>query len=142
MCAGDFKIHTNLSRPEAMGFGGLTITPFLATTGAAPSCEVHSSVPVCRCPILTPSRLEKPKLTPSSVLQTPLPTPPSDLYTLSIMRVRAIKSGPFHEHSPQLYSIASSVPVWRKVNSGLLKMYEVCMRIRLLRVAGANFVLC
>ncbi|CAE6396873.1 unnamed protein product [Rhizoctonia solani] len=61
---------------------------------------------------------------PSSVLQVPLPSRPSDLYTLSIARVRSIKSGPFHEHSPQLYSIASSVPVWSKVNSGLLKMYE------------------
>ncbi|ELU37316.1 serine/threonine-protein phosphatase 2A activator 1 [Rhizoctonia solani AG-1 IA] len=66
---------------------------------------------------------------PSSVLQVPLPSRPSDLYTLSIARVRSIKSGPFHEHSPQLYSIASSVPVWSKVNSGLLKMYEVRMHV-------------
>ncbi|CAE6406713.1 unnamed protein product [Rhizoctonia solani] len=65
-----------------------------------------------------------PSTTPSSVLQVPLPDRPSDLYTLSIARVKSIKSGPFHEHSPQLYSIASSVPVWSKVNSGLLKMYE------------------
>lgn len=67
---------------------------------------------------------EKPGTTPSSVLQVPLPNPPSDLYTLSIIRVKAIKSGAFHEHSPQLYSIASSVPFWKKVNSGLMKMYE------------------
>ncbi|CAE6443806.1 unnamed protein product [Rhizoctonia solani] len=67
---------------------------------------------------------ENPNTSPSSVLQVPLPAHPSDLYTLSIARVRSIKSGPFHEHSPQLYSIASSVPVWSKVNSGLLKMYE------------------
>ncbi|KDN47824.1 hypothetical protein RSAG8_03244, partial [Rhizoctonia solani AG-8 WAC10335] len=67
---------------------------------------------------------ENPNASPSSVLQVPLPTRPSELYTLSIARVRSIKSGPFHEHSPQLYSIASSVPVWSKVNSGLLKMYE------------------
>ncbi|CAE6354054.1 unnamed protein product [Rhizoctonia solani] len=67
---------------------------------------------------------EKPNSSPSSVLQVPLPVQPSDLYTLSIVRVRSIKSGAFHEHSPQLYSIASSVPVWSKVNSGLLKMYE------------------
>ncbi|KAB5591718.1 hypothetical protein CTheo_4832 [Ceratobasidium theobromae] len=73
---------------------------------------------------LPPLAPEKPNTTPSSVLQTPLPSPPSDLYTLSIMRVKAIKSGPFHEHSPQLYSIASSVPFWKKVNSGLMKMYE------------------
>ncbi|CAE6437244.1 unnamed protein product [Rhizoctonia solani] len=61
---------------------------------------------------------------PSSILQVPFPTHPADLYTLSIARIKSIKSGPFHEHSPQLYSIASSVPVWSKVNSGLLKMYE------------------
>ncbi|CAE6475145.1 unnamed protein product [Rhizoctonia solani] len=67
---------------------------------------------------------ENPNANPSSVLQVPLPNHPSDLYTLSIARVKSIKSGPFHEHSPQLYSIASSVPVWSKVNSGLLKMYE------------------
>ncbi|CAE7098774.1 unnamed protein product [Rhizoctonia solani] len=67
---------------------------------------------------------EKPNSSPTSVLQVPLPNQPSDLYTLSIARVKSIKSGPFHEHSPQLYSIASSVPVWSKVNSGLLKMYE------------------
>ncbi|KAG8691411.1 Serine/threonine-protein phosphatase 2A activator 1 [Ceratobasidium sp. 423] len=67
---------------------------------------------------------DNPNANPSSVLQAPLASHPSDLYTLSIARVKSIKSGPFHEHSPQLYSIASSVPVWNKVNSGLLKMYE------------------
>ncbi|CAE6376347.1 unnamed protein product [Rhizoctonia solani] len=67
---------------------------------------------------------ETPNASPSHMLQVPLPVHPSDLYTLSIARIRSIKSGPFHEHSPQLYSIASSVPVWSKVNSGLLKMYE------------------
>ncbi|KAG8775005.1 Serine/threonine-protein phosphatase 2A activator 1 [Ceratobasidium sp. 428] len=61
---------------------------------------------------------------PSIVLERPLPDPPTDLYIMSILRINAIKTGPFHEHSPQLYSIASSVPVWRKVNTGLVKMYE------------------
>ncbi|QRV89895.1 hypothetical protein RhiJN_17913 [Ceratobasidium sp. AG-Ba] len=67
---------------------------------------------------------DKPGTSPSVVLEQPLPNPPSDLYTLSILRNNTIKTGPFHEHSPQLYSIASSVPVWRKVNTGLMKMYE------------------
>ncbi|KAG9075988.1 Serine/threonine-protein phosphatase 2A activator 1 [Ceratobasidium sp. UAMH 11750] len=67
---------------------------------------------------------DKPGTSPSVVLQRPLPDPPTDLYALSILRINAIKTGPFHEHSPQLYSIASSVPVWRKVNTGLMKMYE------------------
>ncbi|XP_055331758.1 serine/threonine-protein phosphatase 2A activator-like [Paramacrobiotus metropolitanus] len=34
-----------------------------------------------------------------------------------------VKSGPFAEHSNQLWSI-SDVPSWGKVNSGLVKMYE------------------
>ncbi|KAJ7246605.1 hypothetical protein B0H12DRAFT_1235533 [Mycena haematopus] len=38
--------------------------------------------------------------------------------------VSAVKHGPFHEHSSQLYSIATGVPNWSKVNSGLFKMYE------------------
>ncbi|KAF8602870.1 Phosphotyrosyl phosphatase activator [Ceratobasidium sp. AG-I] len=67
---------------------------------------------------------DQPNAVPSSVLRRPFSDLPTDLYTLSIVRVNTIKTGPFHEHSPQLYSIASSVPVWRKVNSGLLKMYE------------------
>ncbi|KAG9104835.1 Serine/threonine-protein phosphatase 2A activator 1 [Ceratobasidium sp. 370] len=67
---------------------------------------------------------DKPGTSPSVVLQRPLPDPPTDLYLLSILRIDSIKTGPFHEHSPQLYSIASSVPMWRKVNTGLMKMYE------------------
>lgn len=34
-----------------------------------------------------------------------------------------VKSGPFAEHSNQLYNI-SGVPSWSKVNSGLIKMYK------------------
>lgn len=41
------------------------------------------------------------------------------------MRIHKVKYGPFHEHSSQLYSIATGVPNWAKVNSGLFKMYEV-----------------
>uniref|UniRef100_A0A1I7WQX8 Serine/threonine-protein phosphatase 2A activator n=1 Tax=Heterorhabditis bacteriophora TaxID=37862 RepID=A0A1I7WQX8_HETBA len=33
------------------------------------------------------------------------------------------KTGPFHEHSNQLWNI-SAVPSWEKVNSGMFKMYE------------------
>lgn len=54
---------------------------------------------------------------------------------MSIMRIHEVKRGPFHEHSSQLYAIATGVPNWRKVNSGLFKMYEVgqplpiCLRL-------------
>ncbi|KAF9554569.1 Phosphotyrosyl phosphatase activator [Agrocybe pediades] len=58
----------------------------------------------------------------SSVLHPPLP--PTNLYFMAIMRIHDVKIGPFFEHSSQLYSIASGVPNWGKVNSGLFKMYE------------------
>ncbi|KAH8118174.1 Phosphotyrosyl phosphatase activator [Phellopilus nigrolimitatus] len=58
----------------------------------------------------------------SSVLHPPLP--PTNLYFLSISRIHEVKHGPFHEHSSQLYAIATGVPNWEKVHSGLLKMYE------------------
>ncbi|KAI0259097.1 hypothetical protein BC834DRAFT_1019732 [Gloeopeniophorella convolvens] len=58
----------------------------------------------------------------SAILHPPLP--PTNLYFLSIMRIHEVKHGPFHEHSSQLYSIATGVATWRKVNSGLFKMYE------------------
>ncbi|CDO75108.1 hypothetical protein BN946_scf185010.g33 [Trametes cinnabarina] len=58
----------------------------------------------------------------SAVLHPPLP--PTNLYFMSIMRILEVKSGPFHEHSSQLYSIATGVQYWWKVHSGLCKMYE------------------
>ncbi|KAJ7639392.1 serine/threonine-protein phosphatase 2A activator 1 [Roridomyces roridus] len=58
----------------------------------------------------------------SAVLHPPLPD--TNLYFLSITRIHQVKHGPFHEHSSQLHSIATGVPNWGKVNSGLFKMYE------------------
>ncbi|KAJ7129187.1 hypothetical protein C8R44DRAFT_776121 [Mycena epipterygia] len=58
----------------------------------------------------------------SAVLHPPLPD--NNLYFMSIMRIHQVKHGPFHEHSSQLHSIATGVPNWGKVNSGLFKMYE------------------
>ncbi|THH18965.1 hypothetical protein EW146_g2111 [Bondarzewia mesenterica] len=58
----------------------------------------------------------------ASVLRPPLP--PTNLYFMSIMRIHEVKHGPFHEHSSQLYSIATGVQHWAKVHSGLFKMYE------------------
>ncbi|KAF9509784.1 hypothetical protein BS47DRAFT_126790 [Hydnum rufescens UP504] len=84
-------------------------------------------------------------LKPTSILYPPLP--PTNLYNLSIMRIHALKRGPFHEHSPQLYSIAVGVQGWRKVNSGMLKMYEAEVLAKEGRrpaypVRGADFVGC
>lgn len=61
----------------------------------------------------------------NAILHPPLP--PTNLYFMSIMRIHEVKHGPFHEHSSQLYSIAVGVASWSKVNSGLFKMYEVCL---------------
>ncbi|RPD54795.1 PTPA-domain-containing protein [Lentinus tigrinus ALCF2SS1-7] len=52
------------------------------------------------------------------------PLPPTNLYFMSITRIDEVKSGPFHEHSSQLYAIATGVQHWSKVHSGLFKMYE------------------
>lgn len=43
---------------------------------------------------------------------------------MSVSRIYELKIGPFYEHSAQLFSIATSVPHWAKVNSGMMKMYE------------------
>uniref|UniRef100_G3MTD2 Serine/threonine-protein phosphatase 2A activator n=2 Tax=Amblyomma TaxID=6942 RepID=G3MTD2_AMBMU len=37
--------------------------------------------------------------------------------------ITKVKSGPFHEHSNQLWNI-SAVPTWAKINAGLIKMYK------------------
>ena len=59
----------------------------------------------------------------SAVVHPPLPS--TNLYFMAIMRILDVKTGPFHEHSSQLHSIAVGVPNWGKVNSGLFKMYQV-----------------
>ncbi|KAF5327611.1 hypothetical protein D9619_005039 [Psilocybe cf. subviscida] len=58
----------------------------------------------------------------SAILSPNLPL--TNLYFMAINRIHDVKYGPFHEHSSQLHSIASGVPNWRKVNTGLFKMYE------------------
>lgn len=40
-----------------------------------------------------------------------------------IKYIAKVKTGPFHEHSNQLWNI-SGVPAWAKVNQGLVKMYK------------------
>ncbi len=67
----------------------------------------------------------------SAILHPPLPL--TNLYFLCIMRIHDVKHGPFHEHSSQLYSIATGVATWHKVNSGLFKMYEVRCQIDMVR---------
>ena len=47
-----------------------------------------------------------------------------NLYFMAIARVHQVKYGPFFEHSSQLYSIATHVQSWSKVNKGLFEMYQ------------------
>lgn len=67
--------------------------------------------------------LNQTSVTVDAILKEPLPD--TNLYFMAISRIRQVKTGPFHEHSSQLYSIAVGVKNWGKVNSGLFKMYEV-----------------
>lgn len=48
-----------------------------------------------------------------------------NLYLLAVARIHRVKVGPFFEHSSQLYSIATHVQSWAKVNKGLFEMYQV-----------------
>ncbi|KAG6901965.1 hypothetical protein C0995_006194 [Termitomyces sp. Mi166 len=66
---------------------------------------------------------EQTEIPVAAVLRQDLP--PTNLYFMMITRIRQVKIGPFQEHSSQLHSIAMGVPNWKKVNSGLFKMYEV-----------------
>ncbi|CAG0880830.1 unnamed protein product [Darwinula stevensoni] len=45
------------------------------------------------------------------------------MFMASIKFISEVKSGPFCEHSNQLWNI-SAIPEWLKVNSGLIKMYK------------------
>lgn len=46
------------------------------------------------------------------------------MFLSSILHINDLKTGPFAEHSPMLHNIASTVPNWAKVNTGLMKMYR------------------
>uniref|UniRef100_T1IJQ0 Serine/threonine-protein phosphatase 2A activator n=1 Tax=Strigamia maritima TaxID=126957 RepID=T1IJQ0_STRMM len=45
------------------------------------------------------------------------------MFLACIQFIHKVKSGPFAEHSNQLWNI-SAVPSWEKINSGLVKMYK------------------
>lgn len=49
----------------------------------------------------------------------------TNLYVSAIAFIHRIKRGPFNEHSPILYDIHTTVTLWSKVLTGLVKMYEV-----------------
>lgn len=67
-----------------------------------------------------------PTLRPATILSPSSISPQgiSYLFLSSILHVNDLKSGPFAEHSPMLHNIATTVPNWAKVNTGLTKMYR------------------
>ncbi|BGP33535.1 Serine/threonine-protein phosphatase 2A activator 1 [Rhodotorula toruloides] len=82
-----------------------------------------------------------PSLRPASILSVPTiePLAPSYLFLSSIMHVHAIKRGPFHEHSPLLHQIASTVPTYQKVTKGVWEMYKAEVLAKLPVVQHCRF---
>ncbi|SPO41619.1 related to RRD1 - Resistant to Rapamycin Deletion (protein phosphatase 2A regulator activity) [Pseudozyma flocculosa] len=73
--------------------------------------------------------------------ETPLP----NLYLTSLLRIQVLKRGPFHEHSPLLHDISTSVPNFIKTYTGMVKMYEAeCLDKRVVvqhfKFGGVGFV--
>ncbi|BGP17847.1 Serine/threonine-protein phosphatase 2A activator 1 [Rhodosporidiobolus nylandii] len=71
--------------------------------------------------------IDHPRLRPAALLQPTSLTPPlcsSYLFLSSLAHIRVLKTGPFHEHSPLLHQILSTVPTWQKVTKGLWEMYK------------------
>lgn len=66
-----------------------------------------------------------PKIEPKSFLQTDIVENYKNdyLFIASIDFINQVKTGPFAEHSNQLWNV-SGVPSWSKVNQGLIKMYK------------------
>jgi serine/threonine-protein phosphatase 2A activator len=71
------------------------------------------------------STVPLPLQSPSSILNSTLvkAQAPHYLYYEAIEFIQQMKTGAFHEHSALLYSI-SQCESWRKVNTGLWRMYE------------------
>ena len=93
-------------------------------SGEHRSSRVSSPYPFFDCGSF--SSTAHPTLRPASVLAPSLieSEASSYLFLSSILHIRQLKTGPFAEHSPMLNNIASTVPNWTKVNTGLMKMYE------------------
>ncbi|XP_076271206.1 serine/threonine-protein phosphatase 2A activator-like [Rhynchophorus ferrugineus] len=90
--------------------------------------------------------IANPKLEPTSFLSAGTVDTYSDEYMFMscIKYINQVKSGPFAEHSNQLWSI-SGVSSWSKINGGLIKMYkaEVLSKFPLVQhiVFGSLFTL-
>ncbi|PWO00689.1 Phosphotyrosyl phosphatase activator, partial [Tilletiopsis washingtonensis] len=61
---------------------------------------------------------------PRALLQERASAPFANLLTSSVLRIHALKRGPFHEHSPILSDVSRTVPNFAKVAAGMLKMWR------------------
>jgi len=70
--------------------------------------------------------IDHPTIQPGDVLDPILVSKNADdyLYLSCIDYTLSVKSGPFFEHSPDLYNISSAAS-WRKIYNGMLKKYDV-----------------
>ncbi|GAB1599225.1 serine/threonine-protein phosphatase 2A activator-like [Argonauta hians] len=69
--------------------------------------------------------ISHPRIRPKSFVNQEIYENFSDdfMFLACIKYINQVKTGPFFEHSNQLWGI-SSVPTWEKVNTGLIKMYK------------------
>lgn len=88
---------------------------FIYILGAAQFTTPHNDTPVSYVPPVRQT------LSPEIIRSYRL----SNFYINAISFIFRLKLGPFNEHSPILFDITRSVSLWAKVQSGLLKMYEV-----------------
>jgi serine/threonine-protein phosphatase 2A activator len=68
--------------------------------------------------------INHPSMEPTAILQPRLVEQYADeyLYFGCIHYINQVKTGPFHEHSPDLYNITAAVN-WAKVNAGMQRKY-------------------
>ncbi|CAH7675367.1 hypothetical protein PPACK8108_LOCUS10361 [Phakopsora pachyrhizi] len=59
----------------------------------------------------------------------------SSLFFGAINHINKLKRGPFFEHSPILYNVATTVKIWSKVHSGMIKMWkgEVLSKVQVMQ---------
>lgn len=122
--AGSYKMSTSWNLPAVTEFGVWMIILSFHTYSGVVNSKVEGPHALCYWNFsLTITFADQSDVTPSAILNKSLPA--TNLYFLAIRRINTVKRGPFFEHSSQLYSIATGVPNWGKVNSGLFKMYKV-----------------
>ncbi|PWN48278.1 PTPA-domain-containing protein [Violaceomyces palustris] len=89
-------------------------------TSSSSSSTPHVNL-ILSLPPEVESRLQYPSQTGGT---SPPPPPLPNLYLSSLLRIQTKKRGPFHEHSPLLHDISTSVPNWVKLHQGMTKMYK------------------